>query len=275
LRQGDPLLLFMQPSSKPSGARWLTITLASFSLILLAYGASMRGVSAQAETGTAIPESPDVPVMPTVDRLAAPPTVASPTQADDGAQLYWLWCQPCHGDQGQGLTDEWREQYPPEDRNCWDSGCHGEVPYEDGFTLPEHVPPVIGEGALPGYQTAEQLYTYIHARMPFEYPGVLEDEEYLAVTAFLLRENGRGDGATLSMENLAAAGRPQGVAPTGSPDEPARPPAPTIGAIPTPLGERGHAADAAGGPEVFWLGAAAVLLGAGTVIGAWIWRHRH
>ena len=49
---------------------------------------------------------------PTVDRLAAPPTVPAPNQADEGAQLYWLYCQPCHGDQGQGLTDEWRAQFP-------------------------------------------------------------------------------------------------------------------------------------------------------------------
>jgi len=44
---------------------------------------------------------------PTPDRLAPPPTVASPAQADVGAQVYWLNCQPCHGDRGQGLTDEW------------------------------------------------------------------------------------------------------------------------------------------------------------------------
>ena len=44
---------------------------------------------------------------PTLDRLAPPPTVASPTQADVGAQVYWLNCQPCHGDRSQGLTDEW------------------------------------------------------------------------------------------------------------------------------------------------------------------------
>src|SRR5688572_23546779 len=57
-------------------------------------------------------------VTPTIDRLAAPPTVENPNQADEGAQLYWLHCLPCHGDQGQGLTDEWRAQYPPEDQNC-------------------------------------------------------------------------------------------------------------------------------------------------------------
>ena len=77
---------------------------------------------------------------PTVDRLAAPPTVEHPSQADVGAQVFWLNCQPCHGDVGQGLTQDWINQYPPEDRNCWDSGCHGDRPYENGFTLPKIVP---------------------------------------------------------------------------------------------------------------------------------------
>ena len=56
----------------------------------------------------ATPEPPPPAATPTVDRLAAPPTAASPNQADTGAQLYWLHCQPCHGDRAQGLTDEWR-----------------------------------------------------------------------------------------------------------------------------------------------------------------------
>jgi len=61
-------------------------------------------VPAQAQTPTLPP-----PAMPTVqDRLAAPPTVYPPTQADQGAQVYWFVCMVCHGDRGQGLTDEWR-----------------------------------------------------------------------------------------------------------------------------------------------------------------------
>ena len=122
---------------------------------------------------------------PTPDRLAAPPTVPSPTQADEGAQLYWLHCQPCHGDQGQGLTDEWRAQYPPEDQNCWNSGCHGVRPYEDGFTLPPHVPAVIGEDSLARFASMGQVYQYMRAAMPFQAAGSLTQAEYLAITAYL------------------------------------------------------------------------------------------
>ena len=74
---------------------------------------------------------------PTADRLAEPTLPAAPSQADHGAQVYWLSCMPCHGDQGQGLTDEFRATYPPEEEYCWESGCHGANPYESGFTIPK------------------------------------------------------------------------------------------------------------------------------------------
>ena len=145
-----------------------------------------------------------IPATPTPDRLAAPPTVESPTQADVGAQVYWLNCQPCHGDQGQGLTDEWRAQYPPEDQNCWNSGCHGERPYESGFKLPQHVPAVIGPGTLTRFATAADLYAFISRAMPFQAPGSLKPDEYWAVTAFLVRAQGRGDPAQVLSSEAAA-----------------------------------------------------------------------
>lgn len=126
---------------------------------------------------------------PTVDRLAAPPTAEHPTQADEGAQLYWLHCQPCHGDRAQGLTDEWRDQYPPEDRNCWESGCHGKRPYEQGFVLPKTVPALVGKDSLRRFETVGQVYQFMRAAMPFQAPGSLSDDEYLAITSFLAREH--------------------------------------------------------------------------------------
>ncbi len=144
---------------------------------------------------------------PTPDRLAAPPTVAAPTMADDGAQLYWLHCQPCHGDRGQGLTDapddEWRAQYPPEDSYCWDSGCHGERPYEEGFTLPRQIPPLTGEGSLANYGSMAQVFTFMRAAMPRQVPGSLTDAEYLAIAAFLARANGLSDGVAVTEADLS------------------------------------------------------------------------
>jgi len=127
--------------------------------------------------------------MPTPDRLAQPTLPASPSQADQGAQVYWLSCLPCHGDRGQGLTDEFKQAYPEEDQNCWNSGCHGNRPYESGFTLPKVIPAVIGSGTLQKFPNALVLRSYIFATMPWWKPASLTEEETWQVTAFLLREN--------------------------------------------------------------------------------------
>ncbi len=148
-------------------------------------------------------KAPDPLASPTVDRLAPPPTVISPTQADDGAHLYWVWCQPCHGDVGQGLTDEWRAEYPEDHQNCWLGGCHGNSPYEDGFKLPKQVPSLVGRGTLLRFQTMGELYEYVRYKMPFEYPGALNEEEALAVTAFLANRHGKWDGTRLTIDSVS------------------------------------------------------------------------
>lgn len=135
--------------------------------------------------GSVVAQTP----MPTPDRLAQPTLPASPSQADKGAQVYWLSCLPCHGDRGQGLTEEFIQVYPPEDRNCWNSGCHGNRPYQNGFTLPQSIPPVIGIDTLQKFPNAAVLRSYIFAAMPYWRPASLTDEETWDVTAFLLREN--------------------------------------------------------------------------------------
>jgi mono/diheme cytochrome c family protein len=151
---------------------------------------------------TVEPAQPIPAANPTIDRLAAPPTVPAPNQADEGAQLFWLHCQPCHGDQGQGLTDEWRAQYPIEDQYCWNSGCHGDRPYDPAFTLPTAVPAVIGEGTLSKFQTMDGVFRYVSVTMPYFFPGDLTEEEYLAIVAHLAREHGIWDGMHLTANTL-------------------------------------------------------------------------
>ncbi len=143
--------------------------------------------------------------MSTPDRLAEPTLPPDPSQADYGAQVYWLSCLPCHGDRGQGLTDEFRAAYPPEEQYCWERGCHGENPYESGFTLPKSIPAVISPQALAKFSDAAQLQAYIRAAMPFWKPGSLSDDEAWRVTAFLLRQNGLWDG-TGELDASNAAG---------------------------------------------------------------------
>ncbi len=150
-----------------------------------------------------VPQETPAP-SPTPDRLAEPTLPATPSQADLGAQAYWLHCLPCHGDKGQGLTDEFRTTYPPEDQYCWERGCHGERPYEDGFTIPMVIPALIGQDVLSKFSDAAQLSSYIRVAMPFWKPGSLADEDVWSITAFLMRENGLWSGDVALNEANAA-----------------------------------------------------------------------
>ncbi len=138
------------------------------------------------------------------DRLAPPPLPAQPTQADYGAHVYWLACMSCHGDRGQGLTDEWRSAWAPGDQNCWQSKCHAANHPPEGFMLPYSVPPVIGAGTLTKFMTAADLYAYLKARMPWHQPGSLSDEQYWQLTAYLVRANGLLPTAAMTLTSANA-----------------------------------------------------------------------
>ncbi len=131
-----------------------------------------------------------MPPTSTADRLKPPPTVYPPTQADEGHQVYHMVCMACHGDRGQGLTDEWRAALDVGDQNCWQSGCHNTRRPPEGFIFPKTVPRVVGGGALARFETALDLHDYLVEKMPYQNPGYLKSEEYWQLTAFLLRENG-------------------------------------------------------------------------------------
>jgi mono/diheme cytochrome c family protein len=153
----------------------------------------------------------------------------NPTQADLGAQVYYQICMVCHGDRGQGLTDEWRGVLDPEDQNCWQSGCHHTKHPPGGFIFPKVVPPVVGPDVLSHYPTALHLHDFIKARMPWQARGTRSEDEYWQLTAFLLRANGvdpgldpldaqRAAGIVLNPSQATALARPTGIpAPTSAP----------------------------------------------------------
>jgi hypothetical protein len=139
-----------------------------------------------AETPTAV-----ISPSPTVDRLAEPALPADPTQLELGRWLYWMNCMPCHGDYGQGLTAEFRALYV-EDENCWAVGCHGGRLEDGGFPIPTVVPAIISTiGDLPPFATPQALFEFLKSTHPPQNPGFMPDEDYWALTAYLLNQSGR------------------------------------------------------------------------------------
>jgi len=134
------------------------------------------------------------PITPTFDpaRLAQPPTVYPPAQSDTGAQIYWGMCMSCHGDQGQGLTEDWLNSFPPEEKNCWDSGCHASDAPASSFEIPQTgIPSLAGAGTLSRFSNSFELYRFIIENMPFFRSGSLTSGEAWSLTAFILRMNDR------------------------------------------------------------------------------------
>lgn len=186
-----------------------------FKTISIAFGIALLLAALFFDGGTASSfnqQATPVNTLSASERLLEPTLPAEPSQADHGAQDYWLYCLPCHGERGQGLTDEFRTTYPPEEQYCWERGCHGEAPYESGFTLPTKIPAVIGQTTLAKFSDAAQLNSYVRATMPFWKPGSLTEEEAWRVTAFVLRQNGLwSDTTQLNESNAAGVKIPRGA----------------------------------------------------------------
>ena len=159
--------------------------------LLIIFGVIFISVTSSIlNTGTALSAQANTPMpTPTIDRLAEPTLPVNPGQADLGAVDYWLVCMVCHGDRGQGLTEEWRAVTGPEEMNCWQSKCHASNHPPEGFVLPRYAPQVIGTGSLARFNTAADLHRYISEKMPWQAPGALDDERYWRLTAFLIRAN--------------------------------------------------------------------------------------
>ncbi len=136
--------------------------------------------------------TPTLAPTPTFDvkRLDRPLVSDAPSQLEQGLLVYWGVCMACHGDTGQGLTDAWRDSFG-EDRDCWTSKCHASNHPPQGFEFPRLVPSLTDTGTLLRFVNAEQLYQYNLANMPWWDPGSLTREKALAVTAYLMKMNGK------------------------------------------------------------------------------------
>lgn len=197
------------------------------------------------------PPPPEMPPLP--QGLDPPPTVYPPTEVSKGSYTYYMVCMACHGDRGQGLTEEWRGALDVEDQNCWQSKCHHTNYPPGGFVFPKFVPAVIGPIMPARFGTGLELYEYLHTEMPFQAPGSLSDEEYWQLTAFLLALNGVDPGeAPLNPERAALIYL--------------RPPLPATAAPQAPP------KDTTSGQTLIWAGAGGLILATVSVVLLMVWK---
>jgi mono/diheme cytochrome c family protein len=127
---------------------------------------------------------------PTYDPLVETPLPPNPTELELGQNLYWHWCMTCHGDRGQGLTDEFRGIWEPDHQNCWARGCHAGRPNDLGFPIPTIVPGLVGGDHLAKFSSLQALSDFLQATHPPQSPGILKSEEYHAIALFVFTMNG-------------------------------------------------------------------------------------
>lgn len=162
------------------------------------------GISSWRSPGTVVPLQEATPTAvpgaaaPTEDSWIIIDLPPDATQLEYGEEVYRLVCKACHGDKGQGLTDDWRAQWEPEDQNCWQSKCHALNHPPDGFFIPP-VPAVVGE-PIKAFGNAMSLYTYNHYAMPWHDRGSMTEKESWSVTAYILQINGIDPGSELNAE---------------------------------------------------------------------------
>jgi mono/diheme cytochrome c family protein len=174
---------------------------------LMLAGCSPGGAAATVtptEDASLPPFAPSATLIGPDPRLTGPGLAPDASQVDKGAMVYWTICMACHGDKGQGLTDEWRAAWGL-DANCWVSKCHAPNHPPTGFVLPKVIPAILGPGTMTRFGDARDLHTYIADTMPWWNPGSLTAEQSLAVTAYLLHQrNALPEGTALDDANLSA-----------------------------------------------------------------------
>lgn len=91
------------------------------------------------------------------------------------------------GDTGAagGLTAQLEQANKVWDDSC--ATCHG----DKGEGKGKKNPAVVGGKALARYKNGGELLSYIKEKMPKDDPGSLSEADYLAVTAWVLSQNGR------------------------------------------------------------------------------------
>ncbi|MBL0346818.1 cytochrome b N-terminal domain-containing protein [Candidatus Villigracilis affinis] len=205
----------MQPTShhknKQHPMRFARLILIATGIALLLSTGLLLTDSVNASRSIQVGMTPTISPSPTptfdASRLDRPNVPAILSQVDEGQLIFWGVCIACHGDRGQGLTDEWRLGAYKEDGNCWQSGCHGKDHPPHGFEIPKTLvfPALSMAGSLGRFQNAQQLYDYVVEMMPWWNPRSLGPEKAWQVTAYLLKLKGSlPDGLVLNETNASA-----------------------------------------------------------------------
>ena len=137
------------------------------------------------------PAQADVTPTPTYDPLVEQPLPEHPTELELGKNLYWHWCMPCHGDVGQGLTDEFRGVWEPDHQNCWARGCHAGHNGDTAFPIPTVVPAIVIADKLAQFPSLQALADFLQTTHPPQHPGLLQADEYHAIAAYVFTMNDR------------------------------------------------------------------------------------
>ena len=115
-----------------------------------------RGLAASAPIHSLV-----TPPQPTPDAFDVPVLPDNPTEVQAGEVVYYYNCMPCHGDHGQGLTDEFRQLWVEDHQNCWGRGCHAGRLEDQGFPIPRIVPAVSDRpDQLLRFPQPEDLFAY-------------------------------------------------------------------------------------------------------------------
>lgn len=175
--------------------------------------AMTSGGPAGQDAGEGVPLGPDGRIHVPGDAFVSALLADASSQVRLGADRYHLVCAACHGNSGLG-PEEGRAAFPPSHQRC--ERCHrpsnpprlptAAITPRNAFSLGQ--PPALrGPGALAAFPSGASLYAYVRAAMPRYHPGLLTDDEYLAVTAFLLSLDGRMPPA----DTLQGANEPAGA----------------------------------------------------------------
>jgi len=152
-------------------------------LTALIYFVSVQPLSAYAQDISTPP--------PTYDPLVEPFVPENPSDYELGRNWYWHNCMTCHGDAGQGLTDEFRAIWPEDHQNCWDHGCHGGRVGDEGFPIPTTVPALVDGSKLAKFSSQQAFFDFLKVTHPPQDPGCLEDEQYQAIVKYVFNLNDR------------------------------------------------------------------------------------